>query len=135
MSTTKKILGFRWSRKFKITLEAICLWQNISISIFKFSPFIYKMKACQWNCLDKEREKTLVQQSMRKEKMRKVGLCFCFIKSFNMTIIWQLFFLFRKLIRSPIFAFWFQDDARNMKMGSRKQQIARNGKLQYLFKK
>ena len=25
---------------------------------------------------DKEREKTLMQQSMRKEKLRKVGLCF-----------------------------------------------------------
>ena len=38
---------------------------------------------------DKEREKTLMQQSMRKEKLRKVGLCFitgCFIKSFNMII-------------------------------------------------
>ena len=42
---------------------------------------------------DKEREKTLMQQSMRKEKLRKVGLCFitgCFIKSFNMII--NLFF-------------------------------------------
>ena len=29
--------------------------------------------------LDKEREKTLAQQSMRNEKKRKVGLCFCFI--------------------------------------------------------
>ena len=84
MSATKKILGFRWSRKFKIALEAISLWQNISISIFKFSPFIYTMKACQWNCPDKEREKRLVQQSMRKEKMRK--FCFCFMKSFNMII-------------------------------------------------
>ena len=38
---------------------------------------------------DKERETTLMQQSMRKEKLRKVGLCFitgCFIKSFNMII-------------------------------------------------
>ena len=37
----------------------------------------------------KEREKTLMQQSMRKEKLRKVGLCLikgCFIKSFNMII-------------------------------------------------
>ena len=45
-----------------------------------------------------------MQQSMRKEKLRKVGLCFitgCFIKSFNMMI--NHFFLFRKLIRSPIF--------------------------------
>ena len=32
---------------------------------------------------DKEREKTLMQQSMRKEKLRKVV---CFIKSFNMII-------------------------------------------------
>ena len=76
-----------------------------------------------------------MQQSMRKEKLRKVGLCFitgCFIKSFNMIII---FFLFRKLIRSPIFAFWYQDDARKIKRGSREQRIARNGKLQYLFQK
>ena len=38
---------------------------------------------------DKEREKTLMQQSMRKEKLRKFGLCVttdCFIKSFNMII-------------------------------------------------
>ena len=38
---------------------------------------------------DKERETTLMQQSMRKEKLRKVGLCFitgCLIKSFNMII-------------------------------------------------
>ena len=32
-------LGFRWSKKVKITLETITSWQNISISIFKFSPF------------------------------------------------------------------------------------------------
>ena len=44
-------------------------------------------------------------------------------------------FLFRKLIRSPIFAFWYQDDARNVEKGSRENQIARNGKLQYLFQK
>ena len=33
---------------------------------------------------DKEREKALMQQSMRKERLRKVGLCFktgCFIKT------------------------------------------------------
>ena len=40
---------------------------------------------------DKEREETLMQQSMRKEtrKEKKVGLCFitgCFVKSFNMII-------------------------------------------------
>ena len=36
----KKILGFRWSKKTEITLETISFWQNISISIFKFSPFL-----------------------------------------------------------------------------------------------
>ena len=49
---TKKILGFRWSKKAKITLETISFWQNISISIFKFSPFLYTMKACQWNLIN-----------------------------------------------------------------------------------
>ena len=36
----KKMLGFRWSKKAEITLETISFWQNISISIFKFSPFL-----------------------------------------------------------------------------------------------
>ena len=36
----KKVLDFRWSKKAEITLETISFWQNISISIFKFSPFL-----------------------------------------------------------------------------------------------
>ena len=32
---TKKLLAFRFSKKTKITLEAIRFWRNISISIFK----------------------------------------------------------------------------------------------------
>ena len=36
----KKIVGFRWPKKSEITLETISFWQNISISIFKFSPFL-----------------------------------------------------------------------------------------------
>ena len=36
----KKILGLRWSKKAEITLETIGFWQNISTSIFKFSPFL-----------------------------------------------------------------------------------------------
>ena len=95
----RKILGFRWSKKAKITLAAISFWRNTSFSIFsnfvsneslpvKFYQFfkIYKR-------FDKEREKTLIQQSVRKEKLRKVGLCFItgyFIKPFKMTI--NLFF-------------------------------------------
>ena len=38
----KKILGFRWSKKTKITLQIISFWRNISFSIFKFYPFLYK---------------------------------------------------------------------------------------------
>ena len=55
---------------------------------------------------DKEKVKTVMQLSMRKEKLRKNGLCFitgCFIKSFDVII--NHFFLFCKLIRSPTFAF------------------------------
>ena len=37
---TKKILGFRWSEEAEITLETISFWQDISISISKFSPFL-----------------------------------------------------------------------------------------------
>ena len=36
----KKILVFRWSKKAEIALETIILWQNISVSIFKFSQFL-----------------------------------------------------------------------------------------------
>ena len=49
------------------------------------------LKTCKR--FDKEREKTFMQQSIRKEKLRKVGLYFitgCFIKSFK-TITNQFF--------------------------------------------
>ena len=97
--STKKILGFRWSKKAKITLKTISFRQNISSSFFKFSPFLCTMKACLWNLINfskfwnaliRKEKKTLMQQSMGKEKLRKVGLCFitgCFIKLFNMIII------------------------------------------------
>ena len=48
---TKKVLRFRWSKTTTITLETISFWRNISIIIFKFSPFLYAMKACQWNLI------------------------------------------------------------------------------------
>ena len=70
---TKKILGFRWSKKTKITLKAISFWRNISISVFKFSPFIFiyneslPMKYYQffktYKPFNKERGKALIQQS------------------------------------------------------------------------
>ena len=46
------VLGFRWSKRAKITLETISFWQNISISIFKLSPFFYTVKVCQWNLIN-----------------------------------------------------------------------------------
>ena len=68
-----------------------------------------------------EGKKTLIQQSMRKEKLGKVGICFktgCFIKPFEIII-------------NHFKGLWYPDDARNIKRGSWVQQIARNGKLQH----
>ena len=107
-----------------------------------FSIFIYNeslpMKSYQFfkicKRFDQEREKTLMQQLMRKKN--EINWTFfvigCFTKSFNMIIN---HFLFHNSIHSPIFGFWYQDDIRNIKRGSREQKIARNGKLQYLVQK
>ena len=37
----RKNLGFRWSKKAKITLKTISFWRNIYFSIFKFSPVLF----------------------------------------------------------------------------------------------
>ena len=42
-----KILGFRWSKIAKITLETISFWQYNYLSIFKFSQFL-SMKSYQF---------------------------------------------------------------------------------------
>ena len=77
---TKKILGFRWPKNAKITLETISFWQNISISIFKFSLFLCAIKACQLNLIsfskfkkrfDKEREKNSYDAVNEKRKTDK----------------------------------------------------------------
>ena len=60
-----KILGFRWSKKAKITLKTISFWPNISIGIFKFSPILYTMKACRWNLINFLK---LTNAFIRKEK-------------------------------------------------------------------
>ena len=124
---TKKILGFTWSKNSQNNVRNYKFLGKYFYQHFQiFSIFIYNeslpMKSYQffkiYTSFDKEREKTLMRQSMRKEKLRKVGLCFttgCFIKSINLIIN----FLFCKLIGSPIFAFWYKDDARNIKRGSR----------------
>ena len=43
----KKILGFRWSKNAKIMLETRAFGETFLFSIFKFSPFLYIMKACR----------------------------------------------------------------------------------------
>ena len=42
----------KFSKRAKRTLETIRFWQDISISIFKFSSFLYTMKACGWNLIN-----------------------------------------------------------------------------------
>ena len=64
---TKKILGFRWSKKVKITLETISFWWNVSISIFKFSPFLCTIEAYRWNLFNFSK---LTNALIRKEKER-----------------------------------------------------------------
>ena len=81
----------------------------------------------------KEREKNAYAVVNEKRKTEKS--CFItdfFIKSFNLIIN---HFLYRKLIRGPLFACGYQIDARNIKRGIKEKQITRNGKLQYLFQK
>ena len=133
----KKILGFRSSKNMEVTLETletISFWQIICISVFKISPFL-SIRSDQffkiYDRVDKELEKTLIMQSMRIEKLRKVRLCFLtgsFIKPFQMII--NHCFLFFKLIRSGIFSF----NIRDIKRRNWKWQIARGGKLNIYLK-
>ena len=101
-----------------------------------FSIFIYNeslpMKSYQffkiYTCFDKEREKTLMRQSMRKEKLRKVGLCFttgCFIKSINLII--NHFFCFVSSLAAQFLHF----DIRMMQEMSKGEV----GNSKYLFQK
>ena len=48
----KKVLGCRWFKKTKITLETISFGRIISISIFKFSPFLHITEAWWWNLIN-----------------------------------------------------------------------------------
>ena len=79
---TKKTLGFRWSKKAKRTLETKVFGETF-LSVF--SNFLHfneslPMKSYQFFKIYirfyKKREKTLIQQSIKKEKLRKFGLCF-----------------------------------------------------------
>ena len=88
----KKILDFWWSKKAEIMLETISFWEDISISIFKFSPFLYTMKACQWNLINFSKfanalirkEKKRLCSSQWEKKLRKTGAKTCFITSYFM---------------------------------------------------
>ena len=79
---TKKILGFRWSKKAKIMLETKALAKHFFEYFQIFSIFIYNerllMKSHQlfkiYKRFYKKREKIVMQQSIRKEKLRKIFL-------------------------------------------------------------
>ena len=68
----------------------------------------------------KEREKTLMRQSIRKEKLRKVG---CFLKSFNMII--HHFFSFASPFATQFLLFDIRmtQEISKGKVGNSKQQI------------
>ena len=121
-----KILDFRWSKKAKLTLETITFWQNISTSFFKFSPFLYTLNACRRNLFSifqiykrfaKEREKRFIQQSMRKQKLRKVGRCFVTGYFILSPFDNYSFFLFRKLISQCNFRFLLLGWRKNYQKG------------------
>ena len=128
------MLGFRWSKKAKITLETISFWQNISISIFKFSSFLYTMKTGRWNLINFSKfasalirkEKKQLRSSQWERKTDKFWTLF--YNRLFCKVLWydnESFFLFHQLIHSPIVAFGYQHDARNIKSGSMERQIAR----------
>ena len=69
---------------------------------------------------------------MRKEKLKKLGLCFiqgCFIKPFQMII--NLFFFYFSSSFSAQFSIF---DIRDIKRGNWERQIAKDGKLNIYFK-
>ena len=79
---TKKILGFQWSKKAKRTLETkvfgetfpsvfssfLHFNENLPTKFINFSRFTYAFA--------RKEKKILIQQSIKKEKLRKFGLCF-----------------------------------------------------------
>ena len=81
----------------------------------------------------KEREKTLIQQSMRIEKLGKVGLCFikvCFIKLFKIITIFSLVGLFvhKNFLFASSFAAQFSRFDIRLTQGFSKREIG-NSKL------
>ena len=72
---------------------------------------------------------------MRKEKLRKVGLCFitgCFIKPFKMII--NHFFYYYYYFSSSFAALLWLFNIRAIKRRNWERHIARNGKLNIYFK-
>ena len=62
----KKNLGFRWSKKPEVTFETISFWQNISISIFNFFPFLliksYQFFKIYYALIRKEKKRSYSSQ-------------------------------------------------------------------------
>ena len=132
----KEILGFRWSKKAKITLETNVFGETFPTVFSNFLHFneSLPMKSYQFFKIYirfyKKWEKTLMQQSMGKEKKKKFGPCLNFM-SFSS----RDFFSTLPAHSQRNFCFWCQDDATNIKRGNWERQIARNSKLKNLFQK
>ena len=77
------MFGFRWSKKAKITLETVCFWQNISVSISKFSPFLYRMKSYQFPKNALIRKENQSYSSQWEKKKWTLFITGCFIKPFK----------------------------------------------------
>ena len=62
---TKKVLGFRWSKKVKIRIETISFWKNVSV----FSNFLHFH--IQWKLADKILSIFENLQTLWKKKKKK----------------------------------------------------------------
>ena len=138
------VLGFRWSKRAKITLETISFCQNISISIFKFSPFFYTVKVCQWNLINfskfenaliRKKKKHLRSSHWEKkywEKLdfllKKCGL----IKTFNMIIN---HFLISQAYSQPKFCFLISGRRKKYQKGKLGTANSWGWQITYLFQK
>ena len=125
----------KWRSKLYVFGEIfLSVFSNVSIFMqWKFVDEILSIFRKSTDALIRKEKNTHTAVN-EKRKTEKNGLCLIigwFIKPFKIIIT----IFFRKLIRSAIFDFCYQDGARNIKMGNWERQIARHCKLQYLFKK
>ena len=110
---TKKILGFRWSRKAKITLKTISFWQNIYISIFAiFSNFR------QWNLVNFSRfanalirtEKKNTYAAVNEKRKTVISSWTLFYNRLFYKVLWSRILTFRKTLRGLLHWKHFKND-------------------------